>query len=149
MQGARPAGVRIALAESCTGGMISAAISGVAGASDVFECGFVTYSNAAKISLLAVHEAELRRFGAVSQEVARQMAEGALNRSGADLALAVTGVAGPGASGAKPEGRVCFALARTGAETRAQTREFGAIGRAQVRAAATAHALQMLIEALR
>lgn len=145
---ARARGLTIATAESCTGGMIGAALTDVAGSSDVFDRGFVTYSNAAKREMLGVTEAALRDHGAVSEAVAIQMAEGALARSAADLSVAVTGIAGPGGSGIKPEGRVCFALARRGGATRAETVEFGAIGRAAVRKATVAHAVAMLLAAI-
>lgn len=146
---ARAAGLRLATAESCTGGMIAAALTDVAGASDVFECGFVTYSNAAKTRMLGVRPATLEAHGAVSEPVAREMAEGALAHSDAGLAVSVTGVAGPGGgTAAKPEGRVCFALAVTDSPSRAETVDFGALGRAEVRAAATVHALAMMAGAL-
>lgn len=141
-------GLRIATAESCTGGMVAVALTDVAGSSDVFERGFVTYSNAAKVQLLGVSEATLAAHGAVSEAVAREMAEGAVAHSAADLAVSVTGIAGPGGSEFKPEGRVCFGLARRGCETRVETVEFGALGRARVRAAATQHALGLLAAAL-
>jgi nicotinamide-nucleotide amidase len=144
---ARAKGVQIAAAESCTGGMISAALTDIPGASEVFERGFVTYSNAAKVEMLGVQAATLASFGAVSEAVAREMAEGALARSAATLAVAVTGIAGPGGSGAKPEGRVCFALARKGAPVHSETVEFGALGRARVRAASRDHALALLARA--
>lgn len=145
---ARYWGLRIATAESCTGGMVAAALTDVAGSSDVFERGFVTYSNAAKVELLGVSEETLAEYGAVSEAVAREMAEGALTRSAADIAVSITGIAGPGGSEFKPEGRVCFGLARKGRETRVETVEFGALGRAKVRAAATGHALGLLVAAL-
>ena len=148
LQSARYRGLRIATAESCTGGMVAAALTEVAGASDVFERGFVTYSNAAKIDMLQVLPATLEAFGAVSEAVAREMAEGALANSAADLAVSVTGIAGPGGSAFKPEGRVCFGLARRGRKTRVETVEFGALGRAKVRAAARDHALALLAGAL-
>ena len=141
-------GLTIATAESCTGGMIAAALTDVAGSSDVFDRGFVTYSNAAKIEMLGVRAETLAAHGAVSEPVAREMAEGALAASGAGLAVAVTGIAGPGGSERKPEGRVCFALARQGMPTWAETVEFGATGRAKVRKAATAHGLALLGAAL-
>jgi nicotinamide-nucleotide amidase len=146
---ARYWGLRIAAAESCTGGMLAAALTEVAGSSDLFERGFVTYSNAAKIDMLQVLPATLAAFGAVSEEVAQEMAEGALANSAADLAVAVTGIAGPGGSEFKPEGRVCFALARRGRPTRAETVEFGARGRAKVRTAARDHALAMIMASMR
>lgn len=145
---ARYRGLKFATAESCTGGMVAAAMTDVAGSSDVFERGFVTYSNAAKVEMLGVSEAALKDHGAVSEAVARQMCEGALRHSTADLAVSITGIAGPGGSEFKPEGRVCFGLARKGRETRVETVEFGALGRAKVRAAATEHALRLLAFAL-
>ena len=145
---ARQRGVRIATAESCTGGMVAAALTEIAGASDVFDRGFVTYSNAAKTEMLQVMPETLQAFGAVSEPVAREMAMGALKNSSADLAVSVTGIAGPGGSEFKPEGRVCFALARRGGETFVETVEFGALGRDRVRAAARDFALDMVRAAL-
>ncbi|MDP3961427.1 MAG: nicotinamide-nucleotide amidohydrolase family protein [Pseudorhodobacter sp.] len=145
---ARARGVRIATAESCTGGLISAALTEVAGASDVFDCGFVSYSNAAKIALLGVRPVTLGTHGAVSEAVTLEMAAGALARSAATLAVAVSGIAGPGGSEAKPEGRVCFALAEVGRPGQSETVEFGALGRSAVRRAAAEHALQLLAAAL-
>lgn len=142
---ARAKGATIATAESCTGGMVSAAITDVAGSSDIFDRGFVTYSNAAKQALLGVRLETLATHGAVSEEVAREMAEGALAGSTATLAVAITGIAGPGGSEFKPEGRVCFALARTASATRTETVDFGPLGRAAVRARSTEHALDMLL----
>ncbi len=148
LQRARFWGLTIATAESCTGGMVAAALTDVAGSSAVFDRGFVTYSNAAKVEMLGVTPATLAAHGAVSEPVAREMAEGARDRAGAGLAIAITGIAGPGGSDHKPEGRVCFALAKAGMPTWAETVEFGAIGRAKVRKAATAHALGLLAHAL-
>lgn len=145
---ARAQGARIATAESCTGGLVAAALTEIAGASDVFERGFVTYSNAAKEAMLGVSGATLAAHGAVSEPVAREMAEGALAHSLADLAVSITGIAGPGGSEFKPEGRVCFGLARKGAPTRVETVEFGALGRSAVRGAARDHALGLLAAAL-
>lgn len=145
---ARAAGATIATAESCTGGMIAAAITDVAGSSTIFDRGFVTYSNAAKETMLGVRPETLTRFGAVSEEVAREMAEGALARSAAGLAVSVTGIAGPGGSEFKPEGRVCFGLAGRDRPTHTETIEFGPIGRAAVRTASTEHALALLLAAL-
>ncbi len=144
VQKLRNAGLRVATAESCTGGLVAAALTDIPGASDVVECGFVTYSNQAKISILGVRRKTLDAYGAVSQEVAQEMAEGALNQSNATLSVAVTGIAGPGGSEYKPEGRVCFALSRTGAPTQSQTIDFGPLGRENVRNASTLHALEML-----
>ncbi len=146
--GARRRGAILATAESCTAGLIAAAITEPAGASDVFDRGFVTYSNAAKRELLGVRQATLDAHGAVSEPVAREMAEGARHRSDATLIIAVTGIAGPGGTSEKPEGRVCFALARRDGETVAETVEFGALGRSAVRDASVAHALKRLLGAL-
>lgn len=143
----RAKGLRIATAESCTGGMLAAAITDIAGSSDVFDRGFVTYSNAAKSDMLGVSAQTLATHGAVSEPVAREMAEGALAASAGDVALSITGIAGPGGSDFKPEGRVCFGLARKGLATRTETVEFGALGRDRVRSAATDHALSLLLTA--
>ncbi|MBA3909022.1 MAG: damage-inducible protein CinA [Rhodobacter sp.] len=145
---ARYRGLKIATAESCTGGMVAAALTDIPGSSDVVDRGFVTYSNAAKVEMLGVSPDTLAAQGAVSEAVATEMAEGALARSAADLAVAITGIAGPGGSEFKPEGRVCFALARKGHPTVTETAEFGALGRAKVRKAATGHALGLLASAL-
>jgi nicotinamide-nucleotide amidase len=140
--------VMMATAESCTGGLIAGAITDVAGSSAVFDRGFVTYSNAAKMDMLGVRTETLEAHGAVSEQVAAEMAEGALARSKAGLAVSVTGIAGPGGSEFKPEGRVCFGLAMHGRPTVTETRDFGAIGRAQVRQVTVDHALALLIGAL-
>lgn len=137
------AGVTVATAESCTGGSLAARLTDPPGASAVFVWGVVSYANPAKRSLLGVTEASLATHGAVSEPVAMEMAAGALDRSGATVAVAITGIAGPGGSEHKPEGRVCFALA-TDAETWSETREFGALGRAAVREAACDRALDLL-----
>ncbi|MDD9739100.1 MAG: CinA family protein [Marinovum algicola] len=145
---ARRAGKRVTCAESCTGGMVAAAITDPPGASDIFDCGFVTYSNQTKQDLLGVRAATLEAHGAVSEPVAREMAQGALRRAGADAAVSISGIAGPGGGNAeKPEGRVCFAIA-TGASTTCETVDFGALGRDRVRAAARDHALGLLLRAL-
>lgn len=145
---ARALGLRIATAESCTGGMVAAALTDIPGSSDVVDRGFVTYSNAAKQDMLGVRATTLEAVGAVSEDVAREMAEGALAHSAAQLAVSITGIAGPGGSEYKPEGRVCFGLAAAGHETLTETVEFGALGRSQVRAAARDHALTLLVQAL-
>jgi len=145
---ARAAGVMVATAESCTGGLIAGAITDVAGSSTIFDRGYVTYSNAAKTEMLGVSPGTLEAQGAVSEPVAAEMAAGALARSRATLAVAVTGIAGPGGSEHKPEGRVCFALARRGGPPRAWTVEFGARGRGAVRAATVDSALDALLAAL-
>jgi len=144
---ARARRLMIATAESCTGGLVSAALTEIPGSSDVVDRGFVTYSNAAKQQMLGVFEATLTQFGAVSEEVAREMAEGALRHSRASIAVSITGIAGPGGSDHKPEGRVCFGLAQSDRTTLTETREFGALGRARVRAAATEYALRLLLNA--
>lgn len=147
LSAARARGIMIATAESCTGGMIAAALTDIAGSSAVVERGFVTYSNAAKMELLGVHAATLDAYGAVSEEVAAEMALGALQRAPVGLSVSVTGIAGPGGSEHKPEGRVCFGCAGSGGVI-TQTVEFGALGRGQVRAAARDHGLSMLLRAL-
>ncbi|MBY6119412.1 CinA family protein [Mameliella alba] len=144
---ASESGVSITTAESCTGGMVAAALTDIAGSSAVFERGFVTYSNAAKTEMLGVLPATLEAHGAVSEEVVREMALGARAAARADVAVAISGIAGPGGSEFKPEGRVCYGLASaTGVIT--ETIEHGAIGRAEVRAAATKHALDLILSAL-
>lgn len=145
---ARAKGVMIATAESCTAGLIAGAITEVAGSSAIFDRGAVTYTNDAKRQMLGVRAETLVAVGAVSEEVAREMAEGILRASAADLAVSVTGIAGPGGSEFKPEGRVCFGLAQTGHSALTQTVEFGPIGRSAVRAATVDHALDLLITAL-
>lgn len=141
-------GLMIACAESCTGGMLAAALTDLPGSSAMMDRGWVTYTNEAKRDLLGVREETLAAYGAVSQEVAEEMALGALARSQAALALSITGIAGPGGSEHKPEGRVCFGLAtKAGCET--ETVEFGPLGRTEVRKASRDHALRMLRGALR
>jgi len=137
--------LRVATAESCTGGLIAGAITSIAGSSDWFERGFVTYSNEAKHEMLGVPQALIDAHGAVSERVARAMAEGALARSRADCALSVTGVAGPGGgTPAKPVGMVCFGWAVPGRPVVVETRHFGG-GRAEIRAASVERALGRLI----
>ncbi len=139
----RRASLTVATAESCTGGLVAAALTEPAGASDVFLCGFVTYANEAKIALLGVPEAVIAAHGAVSEAVARAMAEGARARAGADIAVSITGIAGPtGGSAEKPVGLVWFGLAKQGI-TMAERRVFEG-GRADIRRAAAAHALRLL-----
>ena len=144
---ARAKAISLATAESCTGGMVAAALTDPPGASDVFLWGAVTYANAAKTGMLGVDPATIETHGAVSEPVARAMAEGARGRSGATLAVAVSGVAGPGGSDRKPEGRVCFAVAGPQGVS-ASTQEFGALGRDRVRAAARDEALRLLAVAV-
>ncbi|MEM9147057.1 MAG: CinA family protein [Pseudomonadota bacterium] len=141
-------GLMVATAESCTGGLVAGALTEIPGSSAVVERGFVTYSNAAKSEMLGVDPAVIEAHGAVSEPVARAMAEGALAQSQADLAVAVTGIAGPGGATAhKPEGLVHFACAAKGAATRARRIEYGALGRDAVRRASVVQALRLLAEA--
>jgi nicotinamide-nucleotide amidase len=142
----RSRGERLATAESCTGGLIAAACTDLAGSSDWFERGMVSYSNEAKTDLLGVDAALLSAHGAVSEPVARAMAAGALARSNADWAVAVTGIAGPGGGSAdKPVGLVWLAWCRRGGEPQAERHVFPG-DRAAVRGATVARALQGLIE---
>ncbi len=141
------AGVMITCAESCTGGMVAAALTDLPGSSAMFDRGFVTYTSAAKIEMLGVAQATLAAHGAVSEQIAIEMARGALARSAAALAVSITGIAGPGGSEHKPEGRVCFGIAANGA-CKTETIEFGALGRTAVRCAARDHALGLLLAAL-
>ncbi|GEK69345.1 MULTISPECIES: CinA family protein [Paracoccus] len=145
---ARRRGVMIATAESCTGGLIVGRLTDVPGSSDAVDRGFVTYSNAAKVEMLGIRPETLEAHGAVSEEIAAEMAAGALARSQAGIAVAVTGIAGPGGSERKPEGRVCFGIANA-LGVRTETVEFGPRGRAEVRAATVEHALALLRAALR
>lgn len=144
----RAAGLWVACAESCTGGLVAAAITEMPGASQVFERGFVTYSNLAKIEMLDVSEKTLETFGAVSRDVALEMARGALARSKADIAVSITGVAGPGGgSEEKPVGLVHFGCAERSGRFLHVERRFGALSRAEIRAAAVEQALALLLEA--
>jgi nicotinamide-nucleotide amidase len=139
--------LRIATAESCTGGLVAAALTEIPGSSDVVERGFVTYSNDAKQTMLAVPAATLKQFGEVSRETAEAMAKGALAQSQAELAISVTGIAGPGGgSPEKPVGLVHFAAASKDGRLLHRERRFGDIGRSQVRQASVAEALVMLRE---
>ncbi|MEP5731866.1 MAG: CinA family protein [Sulfitobacter sp.] len=137
-------GIMITCAESCTGGMLAAALTDLPGSSAMLERGFVTYTNSAKIEMLGVTATSLNAFGAVSEVVAKEMAAGALSRSAAQVAVAITGIAGPGGSDHKPEGRVCFGLA-TAQSTRVETVDFGPLGRENVRSKARDHAVQLLL----
>jgi nicotinamide-nucleotide amidase len=142
---ARAKGFAIATAESCTGGLIAGLLTEIPGSSDVFERGFVTYSNKAKEEMLGVPNGLLRQHGAVSEAVARAMAEGAIRNSTAQLAVAVTGIAGPGGGTTeKPVGLVYIAAARAGEATRLQECRFGDIGRNEVRRATVRAALLLL-----
>lgn len=144
------AGRRVVLAESCTGGLVSAAITEIPGSSDVLDRGFVTYSNDAKIESLGVSAELIDTFGAVSPAVAWAMARGALKHSDADVAVAITGIAGPGGgSEAKPVGTVVFACAIRGQnenDIRAEQKNFDpALGRAEIRQVAAIAALELLL----
>ncbi|WP_326524284.1 CinA family protein [Sphingomonas sp.] len=147
----RAAGRRIATAESCTGGLVAAALTEIPGSSDVLECAFVTYSDEAKAALLKVSGDVLETFGAVSVATAWQMAQGALTKSDADVAVAITGVAGPGGGNeTKPVGTVVFARAERGGDPDhvvADTRQFGDLGRGGVRLQAALCALELLLPA--
>jgi len=134
-------GWTLVTAESCTAGMIAAAMTDLAGSSDVFERGFVTYSNLSKTEMVNVPAPLIDSYGAVSEQVAAAMAQGALNHSAAEIAISVTGIAGPGGSEHKPEGRVCFGCATRDGKTHVETMEFGAVGRANVRANTVDYAL--------
>ena len=142
-------GKRVVVAESCTGGLIAAALTEIPGSSEVFQAGYVTYSNESKMDMLGVSQDVLETFGAVSVAVAWAMAQGALERSGADVAVAITGIAGPdGGSDRKPVGTVVFARARRGAdpsEIVADRKEFGDLGRGGVRLQAALCALELLM----
>jgi len=143
----RARGLKVATAESCTGGLVAGALTDIAGSSDVVDCGFVTYSNEAKQKMLGVPAAILRRYGAVSAETASAMAAGALKNSRADLAVAITGIAGPGGgSREKPVGLVHFAAASRAGRNLACKKLFGKIGRRRVRERSVAEALKLLQE---
>ena len=144
----RARGVTVATAESCTGGLIAAALTAIAGSSDVVDRGFVTYSNEAKTEMLDVPPALIAAVGAVSEEVAGAMAAGAIRRSRATVAVSVTGVAGPGGgTEAKPVGLVCFGLARRDGPTETSQRIFPG-DRTAIRLATVAHAFALIHAAL-
>lgn len=141
---------RVTTAESCTGGMVSAVLTEIPGASDIIDCAFITYSNEAKQEFLGVAEDILSTLGAVSEATAWAMARGALERSGADVAVAISGVAGPaGGTDKKPVGTVVFSRAIKGEEENdpilADTHHFGDLGRAEIRRQATLVALRLLL----
>ncbi len=144
----RAAGRTIVTAESCTGGLVAAALTEVAGSSDVVDRAFVTYSNEAKMEALGVHSDLIDTFGAVSIAVAWAMAQGALKASHADIAVAITGIAGPGGGSAqKPVGTVVFAVAHRGDpdSKHADTKAFGDLGRSEIRRQAVLCALELLM----
>jgi nicotinamide-nucleotide amidase len=139
--------LHVATAESCTGGLVAATLTEIAGSSDVVDRGFVTYSNAAKQAMLGIPAATIDKFGAVSRETAEAMAKGALAHSLAELAVSVTGIAGPGGGSAeKPVGLVHFAAASKTGRLIHREKRFGDIGRAPVRQASVVEALTMLRE---
>ena len=139
-------GFMLATAESCTGGQVAQVITSVSGSASWFERGFVTYSNLAKQEMLAVKAETLGKYGAVSEETAREMAEGALNHSHADVAVAVTGIAGPtGGTKNKPVGTVCFAWSQKGQKTSTSTQHFQD-DRLNIRNQATRYLLATLID---
>ena len=149
LQSCRKAGVTVATAESCTGGLIAGCLTEIAGSSDVVDRGFVTYSNEAKNVMLDVPMRLIERHGSVSESVARTMAEGALAHSFAVLSVAVTGVAGPGGGTAeKPIGLVHLACAKRGGETRHREERYGDLGRSAIREATIRTAMEMLMEQL-
>ena len=137
-------GWMLATAESCTGGMIAAALTDVPGSSAVFDRGFITYSNPAKIETLGVKIETLAAHGAVSEPVVAEMAEGSRARSRAYMSIAVSGIAGPGPAENTPEGRVCFGLS-FGSDVATETVDFGARGRDAVRRATVEHALALIL----
>jgi nicotinamide-nucleotide amidase len=142
-------GLKVATAESCTGGLVAALLTEIAGSSAVVERGFVTYSNEAKTELIGVPAGLIAAHGAVSEPVARAMAEGALQHSRADVTVAITGIAGPGgATATKPVGLVHFGLARRGAEVLHLERRYGDLGRETVRRRAVEDALGLLEQAV-
>ena len=147
LEACRARGLKVVTAESCTGGLVAGALTEIAGSSDVVDRGFVTYSNEAKQQMLGVPAATIETHGAVSRETAEAMARGALGSANADLAVAITGIAGPGGgSPGKPVGLVHFvAASRSGALTHAEMR-YGDIGRSAVRHQSVLHALTMLKE---
>lgn len=141
--------LRLATAESCTGGLVSSMLTDLAGSSQWFECGFVTYSNDAKQMMLGVNETTLEEHGAVSEPVVREMAEGAIEHSLSHVSLSISGIAGPGGGTLeKPVGTVCLGWARQGAWTVSETQHFSG-DRDQIRQAAAQRALQRLLELLR
>ena len=137
---------KIVSAESCTAGLLGASLTEIPGSSAFFEQGYITYSNHSKNSVLGVANKTLTKYGAVSEQVAKQMAQGALKRSKSTIAISITGIAGPGGSDYKPEGLVCFAVAKENGETRTEAREYGPIGRSKVRFSAVKTAIDLLYE---
>lgn len=141
----RAQGYTLSCAESCTGGLLAAVLTETAGASSVFTCGFVTYSNAAKINVLGVSANTLECYGAVSEPIVQEMATAAAHITGTTHAIAVSGIAGPSGDQHKPIGRVCFACYKIDTPPISTTIEFGAQGRSMVRTSAVAYALDMCL----
>ena len=137
---------KIVSAESCTAGLLSASLTEIPGSSAFFEQGYITYSNNSKTSVLGVENKTLKKYGAVSEQVAKQMAKGALKRSNSTIAISITGSAGPGGSDYKPEGLVCFAVTKQNGKTRTETMEYGPLGRSKVRSSAVKTAINLLFE---
>ena len=137
---------KIVSAESCTAGLLSASLTEIPGSSAFFEQGYITYSNNSKTSVLGVENKTLKKYGAVSEQVAKQMAKGALKRSNSTIAISITGIAGPGGSDFKPEGLVCFAITKKNDTTRTETMEYGPLGRSKVRISAVKTAINLLFE---
>lgn len=149
LEAARQRGLTIASAESCTGGLVSAALTSVAGASDVFDRGFITYTNEAKQQLLGVSAKSVDTMGAVSEAVVKEMAYGVLANSSADIAVSVTGIAGPGGgSRDKPVGTVWFGIAQLGEMPIATLKQYDSDSRASIREQAVVTALSLLLEAI-
>ena len=145
----RDLGWLITTAESCTGGLISSSLTELPGSSEIFDRGFVTYSNNAKIALLGVSVKSLEKYGAVSEQVAAEMAVGAIKKSTANIAISVTGIAGPGGSANKKEGTVCFGMALKTGIIHTETVQFGAIGRSNVRVKTVHYALNLILNTLK
>ena len=137
---------KIVSAESCTAGLLSASLTEIPGSSAFFEQGYITYSNNSKTSVLGVENKTLKKYGAVSEQVAKQMAKGALKRSNSTIAISITGIAGPGGSDYKPEGLVCFAVTKKNGKTRTETIQYGPLGRSKVRSSAVKTAINLLFE---
>ena len=140
--------IKLVSSESCTGGLLSYEITKIPGSSEYFDRGFITYSNSSKCSILGVSDETIQRYGAVSRQVAEEMAIGGLKNSDAQYSVSITGIAGPGSQGAKPEGLVWFGMANKYMSV-AKKRNFGPLGRSTVRNQSCKHALNLLIEFIR
>ena len=139
---------KIVSAESCTAGLLAASLTELPGSSIFYEQGYITYSNHSKIRVLGVENKTLKKYGAVSEEVAKEMAGGALKRSKSTIAISITGIAGPGGSDFKPEGLVCFAVAQENGNIRTETKKYGPRGRDNIRSYAVETAITLLYEEL-